>query len=394
MVSKTIPRAAHLMRLFVLFFLAITISSHAEDESVDVPFNFLTDVLKPYGMPIVTSYHHMRESVFFNMRMPESSVLESIGNFFLSPSQFLFAGKTIAFHHTHALGYQITQSFDYDHMYWVKTFFSLLALPIAEPLGACFKGLAYLSPEVRQRHQKITQSLREPLTISHLEIYRQKGIDTFHCDEFIPCQDHKRPSHLTKRQQIEREAFKEIIHLLNEHHIIYWIDCGTCLGAYRYGGIIPWDVDIDIAIFHQDHANVKRLLSTLDPEKYQIQDWSSYSKPETFLKLYVKETKNFIDIYHYKFDDNGKTISYYYSYEDSPFPDSWKKDERKCTKPILCEQVFPLKQAQFDGIIVWTPNRVVEFLQSKYGENLDPTMLWDELSNTYVKVADHPYWKE
>jgi len=90
-----------------------------------------------------------------------------------------------------------------------------------------------------------------------------------HCDEFIPCQQHKRPSHLTKKQQVEREAFKEIIALLEANNIIYWIDCGTCLGAYRYGGIIPWDIDIDIAIFPSDHDNVKRLLSSMDPEKYQ-----------------------------------------------------------------------------------------------------------------------------
>ena len=35
---------------------------------------------------------------------------------------------------------------------------------------------------------------------------------------------------------------------------------------------------------------------------------------------------------------------------------------------------FPSKRAKFDNLTVWAPNNVIAFLQSKYGENLDPTM--------------------
>lgn len=395
--SRKEGQPAHFLRLFAVGAILIglftsTMSSTPKETTPKVPFDFTMDFLKPLGMPIVTSYHTVRENVFLNMRSKEASKLESIGNFFLAPSQFLFAGKSIGFSKRNHYDYEIQQCFDYDHHYWAKAFLSLLALPIAEPLGASIKGLAYFSSDVRKRHHRITQALHKPLIASHLNLYREKGIAAFHCDEFIPCQAFPRPSQLTKRQQVEREAFKEIITLLDKHQILYWIDCGTCLGAYRHGGIIPWDIDIDIAIFEADHENVKRLLGSLDPEKYQIQDWSSYSKPHTFLKLYVKETKNLIDIYHYKFDDNGETISYDYSYEDSPFPDSWKKGERKCTNPLRFDQVFPLKKAEFDGLLVWAPHNVVAFLQSKYGENLNPSMLWDEESKSYIKVLDHPYW--
>jgi hypothetical protein len=350
------------------------------------------DVMKPLGGPVLISYHSIRENIFLNFRSPDAGLLESIGDFFLSPSQFLFAGKTLSY--TADASPQIVQSFDYDTGYFAKLFFSLLTFPIAEPIGAAFKGLSYLFPQTRAHHNALKTLLHAPEVTSHWEKYRQMGIKTFHSDDYIPCQEYKRPARLTKKQKIELEAFKEIITLLDAHDILYWVDCGTCLGAYRHGGIIPWDIDIDIAIFQEDHDNVKRLLSNLDPEKYQIQDWSSYSKPGTFLKLYIKETKNLIDIYHYQFDDTGNTISYFYSYEDSPFPDSWKKGERKCTKPLKFEQVFPLKRAHFDGLIVWAPQDPVAFLQSKYGENLEPSMLWDEITKSFVKAADHPYWKD
>lgn len=181
---------------------------------------------------------------------------------------------------------------------------------------------------------------------------------------------------------------------MEKHEIPYWLDCGTCLGAYRYGGIIPWDWDIDIGILLPDHENVKRLLSQLDRKLCKVQDWSSYSHPGSFLKVYIKGTKNFIDIYHYELNEQEGTLSYFYTYENTPFPESWKKNERKFTKPISWQTVFPLRKAEFDGLTVRAPNDVAAFLQSKYGSNLDPVMTWDEENQRYLKVEGHPYWED
>lgn len=361
---------------------------YAEEEGRQVPTDFVRDVMQPMGVPVVSSFHAIRESFFLNTQFHNASLLESIGDFFLTPSQYLFAGKKIN------SDYQVEQIYRYDNLHWLKSLVSIAALPFSETLGSAIKGLAYLSPELRRDRRKIRKALRSLLVDSKLDLYRNLGIENFHCDEFIPCQGHKRPSQLTKKQKVEIQAMKEVIELLDAHDILYWIDCGTCIGAYRYGGIIPWDWDIDISIMLPDHDNVKRVLSKLDPEKYQIQDWSSYSKPKTFLKLYVKETKNFIDIYHYAIDEKERQVAYFFTYLDSPFPHSWKKAEIKCMPPLKYEDVFPLKKAKFDHLTVRAPNNVVTFLQSKYGQNLDPTMVWDEELQDYKKVEDHPYYRD
>ena len=60
---------------------------------------------------------------------------------------------------------------------------------------------------------------------------------------------------MNKLQQIEFEMLKEFIRICTELNLTYYLVCGSALGAAKYGGFVPWDDDMDVAL-PREHYNI------------------------------------------------------------------------------------------------------------------------------------------
>ena len=61
-------------------------------------------------------------------------------------------------------------------------------------------------------------------------------------------------------QKEELNILKTIDKLMKKNNIDYYLWAGTYLGAIRHNGFIPWDDDIDIAVFREDYNRLIRVL--------------------------------------------------------------------------------------------------------------------------------------
>lgn len=356
-----------------------------------------------FGMPLVQCYHLLSASPFINVAADDAEGLEKAACVIFIPVQYLLSGNKAVNVIDDKDGqiiarYTLERRFDYrDKQMWQKTALSYAALPASVAIGSVLKGLSYFSSDTRRRHEKILQAKISDRVVLQTDYYKSVGIqsvDLATAESIHPAYHKRRPGE-ENVLQIEKEAFKQVVQTLTNHKIMFWVDCGTCLGTYRYGGIIPWDWDIDLAILQPDFDNVKNVLTAnLDSEKYIVQDWSSRDKPKTYLKVYVKATGTLIDIYHFAIDAKNQSIYSILSNGDCIFlTESWKIRERRFTIPTSFDIVFPLKKATFDGIEVFVPAKTKEYLQQRYGENIEPVKIYDEKTGRYEKDLSHPYWQ-
>ncbi|WP_218208740.1 LicD family protein [Acinetobacter sp. F9] len=80
---------------------------------------------------------------------------------------------------------------------------------------------------------------------------------------------------LRKAQLRLLEMLIEFDKICTKHNIPYFISGGTCLGAVRHGGFIPWDDDIDIDIWYKDYKKLEKILVNELPQNYFIQTYKT-----------------------------------------------------------------------------------------------------------------------
>lgn len=65
---------------------------------------------------------------------------------------------------------------------------------------------------------------------------------------------------LDEYKAVVRDVLFKIDDICRENGLTYFLDSGTLLGAVRHKGFIPWDDDIDIAMFREDYNRLADII--------------------------------------------------------------------------------------------------------------------------------------
>ena len=69
------------------------------------------------------------------------------------------------------------------------------------------------------------------------------------------------------------KIFKEFVRVCEKHHLRYFVDSGTLIGAMRHKGFVPWDDDIDVMMPRDDFDKFVKLQYEYEGTPYFIQTW-------------------------------------------------------------------------------------------------------------------------
>lgn len=113
-------------------------------------------------------------------------------------------------------------------------------------------------------------------------------------------------------QLIEKNILKEFIRICNILNLEYIIYGGTLLGQVKYGDIVPWDDDIDVAMPRKDYNEFLKKASEFLSNDYVIQSpYNEVRSPFSYTKIRRKETI-FIEKYNNLLDiEKGIYIDLY-----------------------------------------------------------------------------------
>ena len=78
------------------------------------------------------------------------------------------------------------------------------------------------------------------------------------------------PSLMKRSWAAQLEVLEEVARICKKHHIRWYADRGTLLGAVRHRGFIPWDDDLDICMLRDDYIRFHTIIRQELPDGFYI----------------------------------------------------------------------------------------------------------------------------
>ena len=87
------------------------------------------------------------------------------------------------------------------------------------------------------------------------------------------------------------KIFREFKRICDKFNLRYFAIGGTCIGAIRHNGFIPWDDDLDVAMPWDDYTKFRNIAPTELNAPFELYDYKDYKQCELrFLKLHNEKT--------------------------------------------------------------------------------------------------------
>ena len=168
---------------------------------------------------------------------------------------------------------------------------------------------------------------------------------------FIPYKYYQIKIRRKKYKEQSYTLLKIFDEILTKNNIPYMIIAGTLLGSVRHKDVIPWDHDVDVAIWKEDLPRYLELENEFRKRSLR------YGYREEIHKIYSDKEPmySYMDVFVFEMIDGHLT------YDKEKWRKVWPKEY------FLPGEVFPLKRYQFGPLKLLGPQKAVPYLERSYG---------------------------
>lgn len=115
---------------------------------------------------------------------------------------------------------------------------------------------------------------------------------------------------LLRLKEIELNIVVSFLEICKKHDLKYYMLGGTCLGAVRHSGFIPWDDDIDVGMPRADYQRFLNIAQSELPENIFLQTFETdpeylqgFAKLRDSSTTFLETSSSFLNINHGVFID-------------------------------------------------------------------------------------------
>ena len=155
---------------------------------------------------------------------------------------------------------------------------------------------------------------------------------------------------LYEQKEVMLNILIEFSKFCDEHHLMYYLDAGTLIGAVRHKGFIPWDDDIDINMPQIDYHKFINLVKEMN---YYIGEYLKVELPKEHLYPYIKISDTRTILVEFP-EQNPMEVAVYIDV----FPKYGIKDKKWFSKSVC-------KVCEYLNLIHWFNNYSVDAWQRK-----------------------------
>ncbi|MDD6194184.1 MAG: LicD family protein [Lachnospiraceae bacterium] len=190
------------------------------------------------------------------------------------------------------------------------------------------------------------------------------------------------PGMVKRSWAMQMEILEKVADICKRHHLKWFADYGTLIGAVRHKGFIPWDDDLDICMLREDYDQFHLLAKKELPEEYIVNCVEDTDDYDNFLLRITKGSMVSINL-EYLRQNHG--FPYCAGIDIFPLDYLYEDEEKEKKRLEKVKKLIEISEMKSDEIVRIGEKKLIMRIEAYSGLKVDRSIpLYDAL----VRIVD------